>query len=292
MIKSMTGFGVCSAETETMNIQVEVKSINSKSQDFSIRLPKRFQEKEYELKSILTQILDRGKVSLQVDIVGKGKVKPKLTINPDIFKFYAEDLKVNAKAAQLNEDNLLQAILSLPEVFDSEKSDNQVDNSWQDVMICIQKALQECDNFRKAEGQKLQNQMIQCLQTIEDKLQKIASVDADRLVKISEKIKNKIADFLPSEKIDNNRFEQELIYYIEKLDISEEKVRLKTHIDYFLETMHSNEANGKKLGFITQEIGREINTIGSKANDAHIQKWVVEMKDELEKIKEQSMNIL
>lgn len=288
----MTGFGVSNLETENMNIQVEVRSINSKSQDFSIRLPRRFQEKEYELKTILTQLLDRGKVSIQVEIVGKGKVKPKLTINPDIFKAYAEDLKLNAEAAQLDCSNLLNAVLTLPEVFDTEKQESQTDNSWNEVLNCIQIAILGCDNFRKDEGEKLQIQIQNCLAIIEDRLNKIAEKDSDRLSKIRDKIKSKLEEFLPSDKIDNNRFEQELIYYIEKLDISEEKVRLKTHIDYFLETMNSKEANGKKLGFITQEIGREINTIGSKANDANIQKWVVEMKDELEKIKEQSMNIL
>lgn len=288
----MTGFGVSNLETENMNIQVEVRSINSKSQDFSIRLPRRFQEKEYELKTILTQLLDRGKVSIQVEIVGKGKVKPKLTINPDIFKAYAEDLKLNAEAAQLDCSNLLNAVLTLPEVFDTEKQESQTDNSWNEVLNCIQIAILGCDNFRKDEGEKLQIQIQNCLAIIEDRLNKIAEKDSDRLLKIRDKIKSKLEEFLPSDKIDTNRFEQELIYYIEKLDISEEKVRLKTHIDYFLETMNSKEANGKKLGFITQEIGREINTIGSKANDANIQKWVVEMKDELEKIKEQSMNIL
>lgn len=288
----MTGFGVSNLETENMNIQVEVRSINSKSQDFSIRLPRRFQEKEYELKTILTQLLDRGKVSIQVEIIGKGKVKPKLTINPDIFKAYVEDLKLNAEAAQLDCSNLLNAVLTLPEVFDTEKQESQTDNSWNEVLNCIQIAILGCDNFRKDEGEKLQIQIQNCLAIIEDRLNKIAEKDSDRLSKIRDKIKSKLEEFLPSDKIDNNRFEQELIYYIEKLDISEEKVRLKTHIDYFLETMNSKEANGKKLGFITQEIGREINTIGSKANDANIQKWVVEMKDELEKIKEQSMNIL
>lgn len=292
MIKSMTGFGVSSSETENMHIQVEVKSINSKSQDFSIRLPKKYQDKEYELKTILTQVLDRGKVSLQIDVVSKGKVKPKLTINPDIFKFYAEDIKANAKASQIDDSQILQVLMSLPEIFDSEKTDNQADNSWMDVLNCIQIALLGCANFRNDEGKKLQDQITNCLAIIEDRLQKIATTDGERLVKIREKIKNKLEEFTPSEKIDANRFEQELIYYIEKLDISEEKVRLKTHIDYFLETMQSNDANGKKLGFITQEIGREINTIGSKANDAYIQKWVVEMKDELEKIKEQCMNVL
>lgn len=288
----MTGFGVSNLETENMNIQVEVRSINSKSQDFSIRLPRRFQEKEYELKTILSQLLDRGKVSIQVEIVGKGKVKPKLTINPDIFKAYAEDLKLNAEAAQLDCSHLLNAVLTLPEVFDTEKQESQTDNSWNEVLNCIQIAILGCDNFRKDEGEKLQIQIQNCLAIIEDRLNKIAEKDSDRLLKIRDKIKSKLEEFLPSDKIDTNRFEQELIYYIEKLDISEEKVRLKTHIDYFLETMNSKEANGKKLGFITQEIGREINTIGSKANDANIQKWVVEMKDELEKIKEQSMNIL
>lgn len=288
----MTGFGVATLELDDMSVAIEVRSINSKSQDFGLRLPKKYLDKEFEVKNLIAQILERGKVNLQVDVLGKGKLKPKISINSEIFKAYAEDLKKNVLDNQLNDAHILNAILSLPEVFETEKSENSEDSSWNLIFEAIKIAIVNCDNFRKDEGAKLQEHILGCLSIIKDRLTKISTIDSERNVRIKEKIKSKLEEFMPSDKVDANRLEQELIYYIEKLDISEEKVRLQTHLDYFIETMNLPDSNGKKLGFIAQEIGREINTIGSKANDANIQKWVVEMKDELEKIKEQSMNVL
>lgn len=288
----MTGFGTASLEKEDLSILVEVKSINSKSQDFSLRLPRLFQDKEYEIKALMTQLLDRGKVSLNVDVIKRGKIKPKLTINPDIFKAYAEDVRKNAIEANIEKYDLLNAVLSLPDVFDTDKSDNDTTEIWETTLMVIKKGIEQCNNFRHDEGSKLQEQLSVCLKTIEKNLNLISEQDGTRINKLKERITQKVEDHLKAGLMDANRFEQEMIYYIEKLDISEEKVRLKTHLDYFVDTMKLTESNGKKLGFISQEIGREINTIGSKANDAQIQKWVVEMKEELEKIKEQSLNIL
>lgn len=288
----MTGFGTATLEKEDLTITVEVKSINSKSQDFSLRLPRQFQDKEYEIKNLMIQLLDRGKVSLSVDVAKRGKVKPKLTINPDIFKAYTEDLRKNAAEANIQNPDLLSAVLTLPEVFDTDKTEADNTELWESTLEIIKKGIEQCNNFRKDEGKKLQEQLLFCIKTIDKNLSLISEQDGTRITKLRERITQKVEEHIKAEHIDANRFEQELIFYIEKLDISEEKVRLKTHLDYFEETMHLFESNGKKLGFISQEIGREINTIGSKANDAHIQKWVVEMKEELEKIKEQSLNIL
>jgi uncharacterized protein (TIGR00255 family) len=292
MLKSMTGFGAVSFDNDTVSIMVEVKSINSKSQDFSSRLPRAFQDKEIEVKNLLGQVLERGKVSLSIDFSRKGSVKPKLTINPALFKAYYDDIKKNADAVGMQSSEILRIVTGLPEVFDVDKTDEEIEHDWDTVFNCIKDAVKKCEDFRKAEGKVLEGQLASYIATIQDRLNKITTQDPERIAKVREKLTSKVEEFITSGKIDNSRFEQELIYYIEKLDITEEKVRLQTHLNYFMETMSKDDANGKKLGFISQEIGREINTIGSKANDAHIQKWVVEMKEELEKIKEQSLNVL
>lgn len=288
----MTGFGTAVLEKDNLSITVEVKSVNSKSQDFSLKLPRQFQDKEFEVKNLMTQQLERGKILLSVDVSKRGKIKPKLTINADIFKAYIEDLRKNAEDANIQNPDLFAAVMTLPEVFDTEKSDSDSEAIWEQTLEVIKSGIEQCNNFRKDEGNKLQNQFLQCLKNIQKNLAQITNQDGSRILKMKERIKQKVEEHIKAEHIDANRFEQELIFYIEKLDISEEKVRLKTHLDYFEETLNLSESNGKKLGFIAQEIGREINTIGSKANDALIQKWVVEMKEELEKIKEQSLNIL
>jgi len=292
MLKSMTGFGAASLDNDTVSIMVEVKSINSKSQDFSFRLPRTFQDKEIDVKNLLGQTLERGKVSLSIDFSRKGSMKPKLTINPVLFKAYYDDIKKNADAVGIHSPEILRIVTGLPDVFDVDKTDEEIAHDWDTVFVCIKDAVHKCEDFRKSEGKVLQNQLANYIAIIQDRLNKIAEQDPQRITKIREKLTSKVEEFIASGKIDNSRFEQELIYYIEKLDITEEKVRLQTHLDYFMETMGKDDANGKKLGFISQEIGREINTIGSKANDASIQKWVVEMKEELEKIKEQSLNVL
>lgn len=288
----MTGFGTVNFENDNVAISVEVKSINSKSQDFSFKLPRAFQDKEAEVKTFLGQTLERGKVSIAIEFSRKGVVKPKLTINPGIFKAYYEDLKANSEAVGASANDILRIVTSLPEVYDVDKTDNEIQKEWEQVFLAIKEATKKCDEFRAAEGKILQSQIETCINKIKDLSAKINAHDPQRLEKIRERIRERVQEHLKNKDIDEVRFEQELIYYIEKLDISEEKVRLAAHLDYFIETMNSPEANGKKLGFIAQEIGREINTTGSKANDAQIQRWVVEMKDELEKIKEQTLNVL
>jgi uncharacterized protein (TIGR00255 family) len=292
MIKSMTGFGSVSIENESVSISVEAKSINSKSQDFSFKLPRVFQDKENEVRNLMAQVLERGKVSINIEFTRKGSEKPKLTVNPSLFKAYYEDIYKNAVSVGADTSDIVKVVLGLPEVFDVDKIDKEIEKEWEAVYSCIKQAIEKCDNFRKAEGNVLEKQLESYIKTIENRLEKISEQDPQRIAKVREKLTQRVDEFIKNGKIDASRFEQELIYYIEKLDITEEKVRLKTHLEYFIETMEKPDANGKKLGFISQEIGREINTIGSKANDAVIQKWVVEMKEELEKIKEQSLNVL
>lgn len=292
MIKSMTGFGAHTFENHLVKVITEVRAINSKTQDFSVRLPKSFQDKETELKTFLSQSLERGKVSVNIEFSRKGGEKPRLTINKDLFRAYYADLEENAKHVGAPMNDALRLVLQMPEVYEADTDSNQIEEEWEWVLGCVRQAVHKCNDFRVAEGAILQKQLEDCIDKIRLLSQKIAEIDADRLQKIRQRMYEKVAEHVASKAIDESRFEQELIYYIEKLDISEEKVRLNAHLDYFLETMHSPEANGKKLGFIAQEIGREINTTGAKANDAQIQRWVVEMKDELEKIKEQSMNVL
>lgn len=292
MLKSMTGFGSAIIENDLISLSVEVKSINSKSQDFSFKLPRIFQDKESEVKTYLGQTLERGKVSLSLDFSKKGIAKPKLAINSAIFKAYYNDLKKNALEVGASENELMRIVTSLPEVYDVEKTEEEVKHDWDVVFEAIKEAVKKCDEFRVSEGATLQKQIENYVAKIVALSAKIDEQDEIRLAKVKDKLRERVQEHLKSKEIDEDRFEQELIYYLEKLDITEEKVRLKSHLDYFLETIHSPEANGKKLGFIAQEIGREINTTGSKANDALMQRWVVEMKDELEKIKEQTLNIL
>lgn len=293
MLKSMTGFGSVQFESEYYTLVVEVKSINSKSQDFSIKLPRIFQEKELEVKNLMNSILERGKASLSVDYQKKGSLKPKLTINKELFKAYYLDIKAALEYAGATPSaEIVRIVSSLPEVFDADKSDLQNEEDWKTVFEQINKAILKCDEFRKAEGKVLQNQLQECVEKIRSLSELVSQQDIERIEKIKTKIREKVEEAISSGKIDENRFEQELIYYIERLDITEEKVRLNSHLDYFEETMKAEDANGKKLGFIAQEIGREINTTGSKANDAQMQKWVIQMKEELEKIKEQSLNVL
>ncbi|MFN0047671.1 MAG: YicC/YloC family endoribonuclease [Cytophagales bacterium] len=292
MLKSMTGFGTVIIENDTASISVEVKSVNSKSQDFSFRLPRIFQDKEAEVKTFLGQTLERGKVSISIDFSKKGTFKPKLTVNSEIFNAYYQDLKKNADAVGADTHELMRIVTSLPEVYDVDKADGEIEHEWEIVFGAIKEAVKKCDEFRLTEGATLQKQIESYINKIVDLSAKINAQDPIRIEKMKERIRERVQEHLKTKEIDETRFEQELIYWIEKLDITEEKVRLKTHLDYFIETIHSPEANGKKLGFIAQEIGREINTTGSKANDAQIQRWVVEMKDELEKIKEQTLNIL
>ncbi len=285
----MTGFGKATEEFSNKTITVEVRSLNSKQMDLSLRLSSQYRDKELELRADITRLLERGKVDLSVMVENRNE-QAGMLVNKELAKVYYRQLK--ELAAELNENNasLLEQVLKMPEVIKNEKRDAD-EQEWKQVKIVMNKAINAIQKFRTDEGTALGQAFVKHITLIRNNLSKIEDLDKARVEGIKERIRKNLNEFIPEDKIDKNRFEQEIIYYLEKLDITEEKIRLKTHCDYFSNAM-KEESCGRKLNFISQEIGREINTIGSKANDAAIQKIVVEMKDELEKIKEQSMNVL
>ena len=285
----MTGFGKATKEFNDKTVNVEIRSLNSKGVDLSVRLSSVYRDKEHELKSEISKLLERGKIDLSVYVESKTQETP-IEINTELAKAYYSKLK--QLAADLNEpsSNLFAQVLKMPDVLKSERKEPN-ENDWKEIYEVILLAVKGLNNFREDEGKSIEKDFETRLGIIGTALENIKVHDAARIQSIRDRIKKNLDEVVGTDKIDNNRFEQELIYYIEKLDINEEKVRLKTHLDYFIKTMHE-PAGGRKLNFIGQEIGREINTIGSKANDAEMQKLVVLMKDELEKIKEQTNNVL
>ena len=289
MIKSMTGFGKASQELSDKTINIEIRSLNSKSADISLRLSSGLRNYELELRNEISKQLERGKIDLSIFIESK-KAEMPVEINVELAKAYHKQLK--NLALELNEPiaNALQQVLKFPDVLKNERKETD-ENEWKLIKHCLNSALEELNNFRDIEGLSLKKDFEIRISKINTCLEEIKTLDLIRIYAIKNRIRNNIEEVIGKSNLDENRFEQELIYYIEKLDINEEKVRLKTHLDYFIETCNEKSA-GRKLNFISQEIGREINTIGSKANDAQIQKLVVLMKDELEKIKEQANNVL
>ena len=291
MIKSMTGYGLATHDAGNTKYIVEIKSLNSKFLELSLRLPKAFSEKEFQLRTECSKQIDRGKVNLSITVEQTGKAVKAAGIDTDLLRQYFEQLK--AVSADLKEpaSNLFELALGLPDVV---KYDDETvsDEEWKIVEQTFQKAMKAFQKFRDDEGSVLEQDIKSRIGIIVENLAKVEVEEPKRIPVIRERLNQFLADSVGRENIDQNRFEQELIYYIDKLDITEEKIRLKTHCDYFIETLKNADANGKKLGFISQEIGREINTLGSKANDANIQKLVVGMKEELEKIKEQLLNVL
>ena len=289
MIKSMTGFGKASQELSDKTINIEIRSLNSKSADISLRLSSGLRNYELELRNEISKQLERGKIDLSIFIESK-KAEMPVEINIELAKAYHKQLK--NLALELNEPiaNALQQVLKFPDVLKNERKETD-ENEWKLIKQCLNSALEELNNFRDIEGLSLKKDFEIRISKINTCLEEIKTLDLIRINAIKNRIRNNIEEVIGKSNLDENRFEQELIYYIEKLDINEEKVRLKTHLDYFIETCNEKSA-GRKLNFISQEIGREINTIGSKANDAQIQKLVVLMKDELEKIKEQANNVL
>ena len=289
----MTGFGLCTVSDEQSTVTVEIKSLNSKFQDFSIRLPKVLSDMELEWRNLIAEKLERGKVSFNVEYSKNGKTEIKQTYNKPLFVAYYDELKKLADAVgAASTDQLFQLALSSPDVIQNAGREELSSREKDKIKAVINEAIEKCSRFRNDEGNVLGEKIKQNIKMIRDGLDTVALLDPQRVEKIRNRIKGNVAEFLKNESIDANRLEQEIIYYIEKLDINEEKVRLNSHLDYFLKIMDAKESNGKKLGFIAQEMGREINTIGSKANDAEIQKHVVVMKEELEKIKEQLNNVL
>lgn len=287
----MTGFGQATTSFGDVKISAEVKSLNSKFMDLGIRLPRNYSEKEIEVRNLLTEKLERGKVSVTIECERTGSA-PTQQYNEELFVSHYSALKKLADRVMAPYDNLFELALNSPDVLESNGSDEIDTEEWQQVVSCIEEAITKCEDFRGTEGKALQKKLESYCESIESGLAIIETLDPKRVEKIRSRIKGRVEDFFGEEGFDENRLEQEIIFYIEKLDIHEERVRLKTHLDYFQQVLKSNVSNGKKLGFISQEIGREINTIGSKANDAEIQKHVVMMKEELEKIKEQLGNVL
>ncbi|WP_093830927.1 YicC/YloC family endoribonuclease [Spirosoma endophyticum] len=295
MLKSMTGFGNATVEAAGLSVTAEIKTLNSKFLDIYCRLPRQFSDKEIELRALLTQRLERGKVELSLNLARTNAIRPGVTINRPLVMGYVSDIKetANTMLMSIPDSDVLQMALQQPNAYLTESADPTADVSdWVTVQQAVQEALRRCDEFRRQDGAVLESKFQEYIQIITDRLADIEEQDVRRIPAVRDRMRNSVKELLDNESFDHNRFEQELMYYVEKFDISEEKVRLKNHLSYFLEVLATEEANGKKLNFISQEIGREINTIGSKANDSSIQRFVVQMKDELEKIKEQTMNVI
>lgn len=283
----MTGFGKATAALKGKKITVEIRSLNSKQLDLNLRLSSYYRDKENEIRQEISQVAERGKVDLAIYSEQNAQT-PGATINRKLAKAYHKEIHSLAKELKIDDEDILYLIMKMPDVFRTEKEE-LTDKEWKLVKQCMSKAIREFVKFREDEGRTLGKDLAKRISNIGKLLAEISVLDENRIPAVRERLQKGVEEL--REKVDANRFEQELIYYIEKLDITEEKVRLKTHCDYFLKTMEE-ASSGRKLGFISQEIGREINTIGSKANDAVMQKLVVEMKDELEKIKEQINNVL
>lgn len=289
MIKSMTGFGRAGGEFGDKKFVAEVKSVNSKNFDCNTRMPSSYKEKEIEIRRVLSSELDRGKIDFLFYYEDSGADRS-VTIDKDLAKVYYSELNSLVDELEIDSDNMLSVLMKMPDVMTTSRKDLG-DEEWQAAMATIKEAVVQMDKFRRDEGATLEKDFRDRITTILDLLGKIVPFEGQRIEKLKARILGNLNE-LSGVDIDQNRFEQELIFYLEKLDITEEKVRLETHCKYFLEVLDSNTSEGKKLGFISQEIGREINTIGSKANDADMQRFVVQMKDELEKIKEQLLNVL
>jgi len=287
----MTGFGRAESFAEELNIVVEVKSLNSKYLDTIIKMPKLFSEKEIEVRNLLEKSMIRGKISVNIDYQNTASGTQPQVINKALMTKYYNQLNTLARELEDEKADIFRLALYLPDVI-SPEFDNKENENWPAIRSVLIQAVENCDAFRVQEGKSLIKEIETYIIEIGNSLAEVDSLDPERIEQIRQRIKSNLAELIPENEFDKNRFEQELIYYLEKLDISEEKVRLKGHLDYFLSEMNTPESNGKKLNFISQEIGREINTIGSKANYAAITRQVVLMKDNLEKIKEQLLNIL
>lgn len=286
----MTGFGKAVCELPQKKVTVEIRSLNSRQLDLNMRMPSQYREKEAEVRSELSRTAERGKIDFSVYSETSAEGGNSL-INTTLFQaYYNEMTRLAASVGQPNHTDILQIVMRMPDVMKQERQEFD-ETEWTQVSVAIRQAVDAFNNFRETEGKVLAAEFEQRIGLILAKLAEIHNLDPQRIAAVRERLQKALHENVGGDKIDQNRFEQELIYYLEKFDITEEKLRLQTHCEYFLQTM-SEASSGRKLGFITQEIGREINTIGSKANDAGIQKIVVQMKDELEKIKEQLLNVL
>jgi uncharacterized protein (TIGR00255 family) len=286
MILSMTGFGKATLQLPTKKVTVEIKSLNSKGLDLNTRMPSVFREMELGLRNQLSQRLERGKIdfSLYVEVTGE---ETSSKINVPIVKGYITQMK--AVIPNADETELMKMAVRMPDALKTER-DEIDENEWKQMQTVIDEALENMIQFRKDEGVSLEKEFLHRIANIMTLMNNAVAYDAERVETVKTRLRTALDEL--KENVDENRFEQELIFYLEKYDITEEKVRLENHLNYFIETLAGTEANGRKLGFITQEMGREINTMGSKSNHSEMQKLVVMMKDELEKIKEQVLNVL
>jgi uncharacterized protein (TIGR00255 family) len=293
MLKSMTGFGKAIYEAQNITATVEVKTLNSKFSDIYCRIPKAYSAREIEIRNYLTQNLERGKVEFNL-LVQKKAEASNVSINRPLFEAYHREISATTTEllGGVSNEELFRQIMLLPDILvTNTESEEQTEAEWQVIWKAVEKAVAHCNDFRLREGRTIADKFSEYIHSIAAGLDAVEEQDKTRIPALRERLEKSVKDLVQDESFDRNRFEQELIYYVEKFDISEEKIRLRTHLNYFLEVL-KKEGNGKKLNFLSQEIGREINTIGSKANDAIIQRTVVNMKDELEKIKEQTMNVL
>ena len=286
MIKSMTGFGKSIIQLPSKKITIEVKSLNSKNLDINARTPSQYREKELEMRKTIASILVRGKVdfSLYVEVTGE---ENSTRINTQVVQDYMNQLEIISPTG--NETERLKMAVRMPDSLTTIREEID-EEEFKAIKTGLDEALKAIDVYRIDEGKALEDDLNIRIRNIGDLLEKIIAMDPERIAGVRERLHKAVSEL--KEEVDANRFEQELIYYLEKFDITEEKVRLSNHLEYFDKSLNSKDSNGKKLGFITQEIGREINTIGSKSNFAPMQQLVVQMKDELEKIKEQLLNIL
>jgi len=286
MIQSMTGFGKATLQLPTKKITVEIKSLNSKGLDLNTRMPSVFREMELGLRNQISARLERGKIDFSLYIEATGE-ETSSKINVPIVRGYINQMK--AVIPNADETELMKMAVRMPDALKTER-DEIDENEWKKIQTVIDEALENIAQFRKDEGVSLEREFLHRIANIMALMNNAVSYDAERVETVKTRLRNALDEL--KENVDENRFEQELIFYLEKYDITEEKVRLENHLNYFIETIAGTEANGRKLGFITQEMGREINTMGSKSNHTEMQKLVVMMKDELEKIKEQVLNVL
>lgn len=291
MIKSMTGFGKAEFEVNNKKITLELKALNSKQIDINARLPSVYREKEIEIRKELAEKLVRGKIDLTLYVENHGSESNSKINEPILVSYYQHLKKINDMLGLETDQSTLHAVLKLPDVVKSEY-DTFDEEEWLVIADHLRKAIDEINEFRAKEGKALEADIIANTQAISDLLTQIAPHEAQRMSIIKNRLTESLGKINMTNNVDENRFEQELIYYLDKMDMNEEKVRLENHCSFFIETIAQEELNGKKLGFIAQEMGREINTLGSKAYESNIQRMVVQMKDHLERIKEQLLNVL
>lgn len=288
MIQSMTGYGKSVLQLPTKKVTIEIKSLNSKSLDLNVRIPSYYKEKELDVRKKLANELIRGKIDFAI-FVEMTADETATVINPGVVKNYMQQLKNIVQTTEENELDLLKMAIQMPDALKTEREELD-ENEWELINITVDEAIKEIIQYRIDEAAALEDDFRTRIFNIKNYLEEVKSFDNERITNVKERLRKSIDDLKVT--VDENRFEQELIYYLEKLDINEEKVRLENHLNYFLQTLETEDSNGKKLGFIVQEMGREINTTGSKANFAPMQKAVIQMKNELEQIKEQILNIL